>query len=365
MNVSSDAQKVIDSAGAGAMNYINSQGGFGGKLTSGEATRLLTGFNPTITPQQVYSAGNIAQASTNPAPKPNYSDPFALRDYFMNTGDIVAARNAAKVANQDLLAARQTGRAQQQSLQELPQALNVIRGEQAVAGQQQSLKEQALAENLLAAQSNYDTFAQEANARYGIAQEQRNQIQGLITSTKGKAGISYADTYETALQKAAKWEKKTIAEAAKLAKKEAEKSTLKQLALTAGISTKGKNVKAIRSALEKKAKKDSDLNDQMNNLKLTAAQLDIANTKSIIANRGSEGEVSSTEAKTANENYIFDSLNKASKGSDGFVDPTIWKGALKDWTDAGGSYSEFVSKFKGTVDKKGKRKSGYINPNNL
>jgi len=361
MAISKDAQAVINNAGAGALEYIQSKGGFGGRLTSGEAKSLLTGFSPTITPQQVYSAGNISQASTNPAPAPNYSDPFALRDYFMNTGDIVGAREAAKIANQDLITARQTGRAQTQAIQELPQALNVIRGEQAVAGQQQSLKEQALAENLLAAQSTYDTFAQEANAKYGIAQEQRNELRSLITATKGKAGISYGDTYEVALQKAAKWEKKVEKEA----KKEAEKAALKQLALTAGIKTKGKSSKEIRAKLEKLAKKDREINSAMNSLKLTAAQLDIANTKSIMANRGSGGGMSSSEIKSANENYIFSQLNKASKGSDGFVDPSVWQAAANEWTDAGGSYSEFISKFKGTVDKKGKRKGGYINPNDL
>lgn len=311
MKISSDAQAVINNAGSGAMNYIQSQGGFGGKLTSGEATRLLTGFNPTITPQQVYSASNIQQASTNPAPAPNYSDPFALRDYFLNTPDIVAARTNAQQVQQDLMRARQTGRSQQQAIQELPQALNVIRGEQAVAGQQSALTEQALSENLLATQSAYDALRQEGLARYDIANTQRNDLRSLITATKGKAGISYADSYETALQKAAKWEKKTNEEAAKLAKKEAEKTELKKLALAAGISTKGKNSKEIRKALEKKAKKDSSLNDEMNKLKLDAARLEIANTKSIIANRNSEGQKTSEINVDKSDNGIKKLVDEA------------------------------------------------------
>lgn len=314
MAISKDAQAVIDSAGAGALSYIQGKGGYGGRLTSGEAKSLLTGFSPTITPQQVYSASNIQQASTNPAPMPNYSDPFALREYFMNTGDIVGAREAARLANQELITARQTGRAQQQAIKELPQALNVIRGEKAVAGEQQNLTEQALAENQLVAQSTYDTFAREADARYGIAQEQRNELRNLITATKGKAGISYGDTYEAALKKAAKYEEKVIKEE----RKEAEKSELKKLALAAGVKTKGKSSKEIRKALEKKAKKDSDLNDKMNNLKLTAAELEIANTRSIISNRGKE-------------NSQTLSVDKSDNGIKSLVDEAINSG--ENWGD--------------------------------
>lgn len=276
MAISKDAQAVINNAGAGALEYIKGQGGYGGKLTSGEATRLLTGFSPTITPQQVYSSSNIQQASTNPAPVPNYSDPFALREYFLNTPDIVSARANAQQVQADLLRARQTGRSQQQAIQELPQALNVIRGEQAVAGQQAALTEQALAENQLAAQSAYDALRQEGLARYEIANTQREELKGLITATKGKAGISYADTYENALKKAAKWEKK---ENDKI-KKEAEKDELKKLALAAGISTKGKSSKEIRKKLEKLAKKDRELNDAMNSLKLQSAKASLVGSRS-------------------------------------------------------------------------------------
>lgn len=274
-DISSDAQAVIAAAGAGAQDYILNQGGFGNKLTSGEASRLLTGFSPTITPQQVYSAGNIAQATYNPAPAPNYADPFALREYFMNAPDVVAAREAAKLANQDLLARRQTGRAQQQAIKELPMAMNVIRGSQAVAGEQASLSEQAAAESLLAAQSTYDTLAQEAGAKYDIAKNERAKLQELIASTGGKAGISYGDSFESALRKASDYEDKVAAEK----KKTAEKDDLKKLAMSVGISTKGLSSKEIRTKLEKKAKKDSALEDKMNALKLQGAELDIAKAK--------------------------------------------------------------------------------------
>ena len=57
VNISSDAQSVLNKAGTGAQQYVVNQGGFGSNLTSGEATRLLSGF--TAQPNQ----GQVAQAN--------------------------------------------------------------------------------------------------------------------------------------------------------------------------------------------------------------------------------------------------------------------------------------------------------------
>jgi len=57
VNISSDAQAVLNKAGTGAQQYVVNQGGFGSNLTSGEATRLLSGF--TAQPNQ----GQVAQAN--------------------------------------------------------------------------------------------------------------------------------------------------------------------------------------------------------------------------------------------------------------------------------------------------------------
>ena len=51
VNISSDAQAVLNKAGTGALQYVVNQGGFGSNLTSGEATRLLSGFKPDTTGQ--------------------------------------------------------------------------------------------------------------------------------------------------------------------------------------------------------------------------------------------------------------------------------------------------------------------------
>ncbi len=339
--ISKDAAAVLANAGNGAQDYVLGQGGFGGKLTSGEAARLLTGFNPTITPQQVYSASNIQQAATSPAAAPNYSDPYALRDYFMNSSDLVAQRNAVAEANKALLTAKQTGRAQQQAIKELPQALNVIRGEQAVAGEQAALSEQAAAETLLASQSTYDTLANEANARYGIAQNERAKLQDLIKETGGKAGISYADSFESALSKASTY----IEKKAKDDAKKAEKEKLTSLALSAGISTKGLSSKELRSKLEKKAKKDADLADQLNSLKIQSAQLglekdriDIQRIRSEIGSGGSKADDKKTDQFFSDVEKQRAVLEAATKTKD--KNEAAWSTAFKYLNT---KYPEFTS----------------------
>lgn len=244
--------------------------GYGGRLRNNEAQAILANFQPNITPQTVYSAGNIAQATNAPAPKPNYADPYALREFFLNTPDMVAAREGVRLSNADLLARRQTGRAQQQAIQELPQALNVIRGEQAVAGQQSALSEQAAAESLLAAQSGYDTLAQEANAKYQIAQVERGKLQDLISQTSGKAGISYADSFETALKKADKYEEKV----AKEKKKELYKDTLKQSLLSLGLKTKG-STKDLEKRLRKSVSSDKEYDRKIKDIELKIKQKEL------------------------------------------------------------------------------------------
>ena len=333
--------------------------GYGGRLRNDEANAILARFSPNITPQSVYSAANIAQATNNPAPRPNYADPYALRDFFLNTPDMVAAREAAKLANADLLARRQTGRAQQQAIQELPQALNVIRGEQAVAGQQSALSEQAAAESLLAAQSGYDTLKQEADAKYDIALSERGKLQDLIKQTNNKAGISYADSFESALQKASSYQEKLDAKA----KKDAEKEALKNLYFElTGKQAKPMSTGALRKKVSKAGASKKQIENEIESLKLQSAKLDLA--KGYKSLNDGDG-LSESDVKTANKNYVIKSLSSAAKGEDGFVDPSVWQSAQSDWENAGGDISEFQKLFVGKVDKKGKRTSGFINPKDL
>ena len=46
----------------------------------------------TVTPQQVYSAGNVSQTITNPTAKPDLADPFGTYSFYMNSPAIQAAK---------------------------------------------------------------------------------------------------------------------------------------------------------------------------------------------------------------------------------------------------------------------------------
>lgn len=84
---------------------------------------------------------------------------------------------------------------------------------------------------------------------------------------------------------------------------------------------------------------------------------------------GSEKSSNSSDDKAdtyaANENYIYNKLSGAAKGKDGFINPSVWKSALKEWQDAGGKTTDFYATYGGKVDDKGKRISGFINPKDM
>jgi hypothetical protein len=354
-SISKDANAVLSGVSPEAKAYAiaNTQGN---KLTSGEASRLTSEFLSANSgaANQVYSSNNIAQTTTAPVAAPNLSDPFGLYNYYMNTPDITAAKEGAKTAQAQLLERTKAARDQQQQLGQNLQSTNRIRGSQQNAQQLATNDIQALNEAYTLAASNVDALTSTAKEKLAIAEQSRSEIKQMISATGGKAGISYADTYESAVAKAKKYDDKVV----KDAKKEAEKSALKEMALTAGIKTKGKSSSEIRKAIEKAAKKDRGIKDELDQLKIQSAKADIAKTLS-------GGGLSTTDIKSANENYIYNSLSTAQRGKDGFIDPSVWKPALKEWQDAGGTTSEFITKFGGKVNEKGKRTEGFINPFDL
>lgn len=224
----------------------------------------------TPTPEQVYSNANIVQASTAPVARPDLSDPFGLYDHYMNSPEIQAAtksvqdiQNLINASNQAL---RTTTRAlegqNERAMGTTGASLNLI-GKQVGRARQLTADElSALSENKLAAVSYLDTLTNKATNLFNIAQKERSQIQDLIAQTGGKAGISYADSYENAVSKANDYmEKKAKDEA-----KEAYKKELKSQLTALGKSTKGLSTKELEKKLQKynksalaEAKKLSDI----------------------------------------------------------------------------------------------------------
>jgi hypothetical protein len=227
---------------------------------------------PTIDTSSVYSTPNVTQTLTTPTAKPNLADPYGLYDYYMSSGDITGAKTALQGTTEAYNKALATSRAQQTAIENLPQALNVIRGEQAQASSLASNTLSSLSEAKLAQQSYLDSLKTEATNKYNIALQERSQLQSLITSTKGKAGISYADSYETALKKAAKYEE----EQAEKEKKEAYKDSLKSQIQALGGSTKGLSTKELEKKLKKKMKEAGASDKELKKLEIALKKKELA-----------------------------------------------------------------------------------------
>lgn len=238
----------------------------------------------TVTPQQVYSAANVSQTITNPVAKPNLSDPFGTYSFYMNSPEIQAARAESQRVAEAINASRQGLRTTTTALQNQNEqamggtgaSINLIGRQVGRARELTSNELAALSENQLATQAYLDTLTQDATAKYQIAEQQRTQVQDLIRQTGGKAGISYADTYESAVAKADSYIKKQEKEA----KKEAYKDSLKQTALQLGIKTAGKNTKELEKSLKKYYKSEREYSDKIKQIELQAKQKSLSTSGS-------------------------------------------------------------------------------------
>ena len=169
---------------------------------------------PPPTASTVYSAPNIQNAVTTPTPAPDLSDPYGLYDQFLKTPEITTAQNQLAQTQQAINASQQGLRTTTRALEgQNVQAqggtgasINLI-GRQVGRARQLTGDELAgLGENLQGQQAYLSSLTADAQNRYGIAQQERAQLQDLIRQTGGKAGITYTDSYEQALTKSTKYE---------------------------------------------------------------------------------------------------------------------------------------------------------------
>lgn len=270
MEISPDAQKIIDSAGSGAMDYITSKGFQGSKLTSGEASRALQGFTVQGNP---YSASNMQSAVTNPTAAPNLADPYGLQNsIYANNG--VDAAQQAYLAEVDKLRKFDTGTVGQQvSISEELNPMSVIRGEQSTALGQRSLARTGFADTANAVRDLYLAKKDIADRQYSTAKEQRDQLTNLIVQNPG-AGITYADTIDSAAAKMNSFrisEESKVKKEAEQAKKDSEKSAFKDALRSLGLKTSG-SYKELEKRLTKANKEAVSLaksrSDQEYNMKI-------------------------------------------------------------------------------------------------
>lgn len=286
--------------------------GYGNKLNPDEMGRILSSFQASGNP---YSATNINGVLGGPVAPPDYSDPLGFRTRLESEVGLTDARSNYQQAIDAVRKSSQAGLAQQDFLEDQTKNLNVIRGEQATATRLKTRELGTLTDAAESAQDFLLAKQQEVENRYGIFNEQRETLTNLILNNPG-AGIKYTDTIEGASSKLQAYAEK--------AKKDAYKDKLKEIAMSMGISTKGKSTKALEKKISKTNKKALKLAEQEAELKLEGLKLDIENTKSIIAERkkgGASGGVS-----TDYQNNLVMGLNSLSRGEqDQYLDPQQYR----------------------------------------
>ena len=333
-------------------------------------------------PTDIYSAQNIEQTVTNPVPRPNLDDPLGMYDYYMASPEITQAQQQYQSAFGQLTQAQQTARARRLAIEQNPlESMSNIVGQQARAGQLDALTQQALAENVGVAQSALASLKSTATDKFNIAQQQRSEMTNLIANNPG-AGIKYTDSYEDGVKKAETYqtqqrvesialqypgakinktddmatvtkkiddynrdqEKKAKKEAEE-AKKDAYKDSLKQQLQALGSSTKGLSTNELEKKLKKLNKEALAEAKKLSDLKIKQIEADLANTYSLIGERGKGGGLTETEIKTKNENEAFKRMSTLPRGSDNKTNPNNWKPILNDWLEADMSATDFFAKF--------------------
>lgn len=285
--------------------------------------------NPTVT--DVYSANNINQAVTSPAPAPNLSDPMGINDFYMNSAGVVNAKNAYNASNAELAKAKATAQARQLAIEQNGlEGMGYIVGAQSRAGQLDSARLAALSDATSVAQSAYLAEQSTAQRKADLALSQRNELTDLIVRNPG-AGVTYTDTTEAAAAKINAYNVKKQAEQEKKAKddaKEAYKKSLKATAMSLGVKTTG-NTKALEKRIKNASKSAKEYEKTINDLKIQSAKADIANTYNTIANRNAETGIKTTEAEQKRAIYqdaiaIASQYFNSTKGGDGKVAPESW-----------------------------------------
>lgn len=268
----------------------------------------------TPTVADVYSTANIAQATTAPVQAP-LSAGQELYNQFLNTPDIQAAKSNVSAIQKQINEANQAFRNAKTGFEYQNEGAMGTTGASAnligrQIGRASDLTSNTLAglgENLSAQQAYLESLTSEASNRYNIAQQERNQIQDLITATKGKANITYTDSYEDALQKAAKYEEKVLKEE----KKQAEKDELKKIAKSLGIKTSGLSRKEIEKKINKYMKSEKAKEEEIRAIEIALKKKSLAGGSGTTTN-ANDFYSTATNLKNSGKSWgdIADTLGK-------------------------------------------------------
>ncbi len=263
---------------------------YGDKLNPNESERILSAFRATGNP---YSASNISSSITNPALPPDYSDPLGYRTRLESEVGLTDAQKQYQASIQGLREFDTNTDAVMNQIEDQPLNMGVITGQQASQARLRSNMRDSKVNETEAFQDFLLAKNEEVNKRYGIYENERSTKTQLILNNPG-AQIKYTDTIEQASKK--------LEDYAVQAKKDAYKDSLKAVALQMGISTKGKSTKDLEKKISKTNKKALKQAQQEADLKLEALKTDIANTKSLISERGKTKAEDTVPIYTVNDN---------------------------------------------------------------
>lgn len=285
--------------------------GYGNKLNPNEMNRILSSFQANGNP---YAASNINGVLTAPTAPPDYNDPLGYRTRLESEVGLTDARTKYNETINSLREFDRGTTAQQNFLEDQTLLQGVITGQKDTALRQRNATRATLTDAAEAEQDFLLAKQQEVETRYGIFNENREIMTNLILNNPG-AQIKYTDSIETASSKLDTY--------AKQVKKDAYKDELKKIAMQMGISTKGKSTKDLEKKISKVNKSALKLAEEESKLRLEGLKMDIANTKSLIAERGKGG---GNAVSPTYQNALVQGLGSLSRGeTDGFIDPTQYK----------------------------------------
>lgn len=195
--ISPDAQAVLTQAGQGAQEYVLGKGGFGNKLTSGEATSLLAGFKPTPTVGQTVQQGIAQLGSQQYQFDPNQYLPGIQNQaegiYSPQQAQLEAIRQLQQASYQDVKV--QSEKDFQKRLKQEVEAVNArgaffsggaVQNEQDIRSDFQSQQFQG---QLQFAAAQYGNYAQQA-----LLQAEKTQfIQDRLVNSESSAYARWAD----------------------------------------------------------------------------------------------------------------------------------------------------------------------------
>ena len=321
--ISGDAQKLIDAAGSGAEKYVLDQGGFGDKLTSGEAQRRLSGF----TASDAYSGDNVASAMSEPVAAPNFSDPYGTQKYFEDSLGLTAANKKLEGLDKSLSDYRSTT---QGTLLEIENqrdfSLGQIQGAQQKTSQTRALGENNIIEETRIAQNAALAVQQQVSDRLGYFMQEKAQREQLVAQAAqygkfldinaGDINSLYKGVFDAQEDYQKDLEKKAEEKEAK-----AYKSELKRLyKQTFGTSASGMSRKELEDSLDFEVYKEAQA---------AKNKASVVSSKSLITKMNDS-------VKTA----LY-----STRGEDGFASPATYLSQRDSMIKSGGNGYAFDEEF--------------------